>query len=118
MPEKQTKWHVPEAEPWEEKFPEANVTFTADLIIATAEGYEGDYDKAQQRLVDSFSPATATLEHMATIALCAFANGDDAVYMEYKMQLDSYVPYEQVDLFAAGECTLEDIFLSGGGEVK
>lgn len=79
---------------------------------------EGDYDKAQQRLVDSFSPATATLEHMATIALCAFANGDDAVYMEYKMQLDSYVPYEQVDLFAAGECTLEDIFLSGGGEVK
>ncbi len=79
---------------------------------------QGDYENAQKALVDSYSPTTASLEHMATIALCAFANGDEAVYEEYKTMLDSYVPYEQVDLFAAGECTLEDIFLSGGGEVK
>ena len=79
---------------------------------------QGDYEKAQEMLVESYSPSTATLEHVATIALCAFANGDKDVYTEYKTMLDSYVPYEQVDLFAAGECTLEDIFLSGGGEVK
>ena len=79
---------------------------------------QGDYEKAQEMLVESYSPSTATLEHVATIALCAFANGDMDVYTEYKTMLDSYVPYEQVDLFAAGECTLEDIFLSGGGEVK
>ena len=79
---------------------------------------QGEYETAQQLLVDSYSASTATLEHVATIALCAFANGDDAVYKEYKSLLDSYMPFEQVDLFASGECTLEDIFLSGGGEVK
>lgn len=78
----------------------------------------GDYAEAQEILVSSYSPSTATLEHVATVALCAFANGDDAVYQEYKSLLDSYVPYKQVDLFAAGACTLEDIFLSGGGEVE
>ncbi len=79
---------------------------------------QGEYAEAQKMLVDSFSTSTATLEHVATIALCAFANDDKDVYNEYKTMLDSYAPYEQVDLFAAGECTLEDIFLSGGGEVK
>lgn len=78
----------------------------------------GDFKNAQKTLVESYSPSTATLEHVATIALCAFANHDDAVYLEYKSLLDSYVPYEQVDLFVAGEITLEDIFLTGGGEVK
>ncbi len=77
-----------------------------------------DYAKAQEILVESFDPSTSTLEHIATIALCAHANGDAAVYKEYKSMLDSYVPYRQVDLFAAGECTLEEIFLTGGGEVQ
>ena len=45
-------------------------------------------------------------------------NADTAVYREYKALLDSYVPYAQVDLFAAGEITLEDIFLSHGGEIQ
>lgn len=79
---------------------------------------QGEYDKAQEILVASYSPATASLEHVATIALCARAGGDDAVYKEYKALLDSYVPYKQVDLFASGDCTLEDIFLTGGGEVQ
>ncbi|MBQ7540739.1 MAG: tetratricopeptide repeat protein [Clostridia bacterium] len=77
----------------------------------------GEYDEAQTLLVESYDPSTATLEHLATIALCAHAAGDKAVYKEYKTLLDSYVPFEQVDLFAAGEITLEDIFLTGGGEV-
>ena len=79
---------------------------------------QGDLAKAQEILVDSYDPSTSTLEHIATIALCAHANADDAVYQKYKSMLDSYIPFAQVDLFAAGECTLEDIFLSGGGEVK
>lgn len=79
---------------------------------------QGDYAQAQDMLVESYSPQTATLEHLATIALCAYANGDMDVYKEYKTLLDSYTPFEQVDLFVAGECTLEEIFLSGGGEVQ
>ena len=79
---------------------------------------EKKYDEALTLLIESYSPQTATLEHLATIALCAHAAGDKAVYKEYKTLLDGYMPFEQVDLFAAGEITLEDIFLSGGGEVQ
>ena len=31
---------------------------------------------------------------------------------------DTTDEFFEVDLFAAGECTLEDIFLTGGGEVQ
>ena len=79
---------------------------------------QGDSKTAQDILVASYSPSTATLEHVATIAVCAHMNADTAVYREYKALLDSYVPYAQVDLFAAGEITLEDIFLSHGGEIQ
>ena len=79
---------------------------------------DGKYDEALGLLTDSYSPQTATLEHLATIALCAKAAGDKTTYKEYKTLLDGYMPFKQVDLFAAGEITLEDIFLSGGGEVQ
>lgn len=79
---------------------------------------QGDSKTAQDILVAAYSPSAATLEHVATIAVCAHINGDTAVYREYKALLDSYVPYAQVDLFAAGEITLEDIFLSNGGEIQ
>lgn len=78
---------------------------------------DGTYDEALELLTASYSPQTATLEHLATIALCAYAAGDEDVYLEYKAKLDGYRPFEQVDLFVAGNITLEDIFLVGGGEV-
>ena len=79
---------------------------------------QGDLNTAQEALVESYSPQTASLEHVATICVCSFANGDRMTYEEYKAILDGYMPFEQVDLFAAGDCTLEDIFMTGGGEIR
>lgn len=79
---------------------------------------QGDSEQAQQILIDSYNPATATLEHLATLAVCAHINGNKDVYDEYKSMLDSYVPFAQVDAFVAGEVSLEDIFLTHGGEIQ
>ncbi len=79
---------------------------------------QGDLPTALDALVSSYSPRTASLEHVATICVCAFAAGDQTVYDEYKAILDGYARFEQVDLFAAGECTLESIFMTGGGEIR
>ena len=100
MPEKQTKWHVPEAEPWEEKFPEANVTITADLIIATAEGYEGDYDKAGHSItVNVQAPMGTTVMYGLTEE--AYDLDTNPVYTDagtytvyYQVTKEGYIPVE------------------------
>lgn len=79
---------------------------------------QGDTETAQKVLVASYSPQTANLEHVATIAVCAFLNEDTALYQEYKALLDSYLPFADVDALENGETTLEDIFLSDGGEIQ
>ena len=79
---------------------------------------QGSFDEAQTILIRSYSPETANLEHVATLAVCAHLNGDSETYAEYKTLLDSYMPFEQVDLLTAGDITLEDIFLTGGGEIQ
>ena len=100
MPEKQTKWHVPEAEPWEEKFPEANVTFTADLIIATAEGYEGDYDKAGHSITVNVQAPTGTTV-MYGLTEEAYDLDTNPVYTDagtytvyYQVTKEGYIPVE------------------------
>ena len=100
MPEKQTKWQVPEAEPWEEKFPEANVTITADLIIATAEGYEGDYDKAGHSItVNVQAPMGTTVMYGLTEE--AYDLDTNPVYTDagtytvyYQVTKEGYIPVE------------------------
>ena len=79
---------------------------------------QGDFETAQEVLVSSYSPQTANLEHVATLAVCAWQNKDTETYKEYKDLLDSYMPYKDVDDFVAGNISLEDIFLSGGGEIQ
>ena len=79
---------------------------------------QGEFEKARDILVAAYSPETSNLEHVATIAACAYLCGDDETYTEYKTLLDSYMPFEQVDLLAAGSITLEDIFMTGGGEIR
>ena len=78
----------------------------------------GDCEQALDILVKSYNPETSNLEHVATIAVCAYLCDDPETYAEYKTLLDSYMPFAQVDSLAAGDITLEDIFLSGGGEIR
>ena len=79
---------------------------------------QGELEQAKDILIDAYSPETANLEHVATLAVCAYLCEDEATYAEYKALLDSYMPFSQVDSLTAGDITLEDIFLSGGGEIQ
>ena len=78
---------------------------------------QGDTETAEETLLSSFSTQGATLEHLATLVVCAHANESAEVFEEYKKLLDGYATFEQVDAFIAGETTIEEIFLSGGGEI-
>ena len=79
---------------------------------------QGESKAAEEILIESYNPATATLEHLATLCVCAYMNDSTQVYKEYKTLLDSYIPFAQVDSFVAGDITLEDIFLTHGGEIQ
>ena len=78
---------------------------------------QGDTETAESILIDSFSTQGATLPHLATLVVCAFSNGSDDVFEEYKKLLDGYATFTQVEQFIAGEITVEDIFLTLGGEI-
>lgn len=78
---------------------------------------QGDTVSAEDILVSSFSTQGASLQHLATIVVCAFANESAEVFDEYKKILDGYATFEQVDAFIAGDITVEDIFLALGGEI-
>ena len=78
---------------------------------------QGDTQTAEDVLLSSFSTEGATLQHLATLVICAFQNENTDVFEEYKKLLDGYVTFEQVELFIKGEITAEDIFLKDGGEI-
>ncbi len=78
---------------------------------------QGDTETAETILVNSFSTQGATLPHLATVVVCAFANESTDVFEEHKKLLDGYATFSQVEQFIAGEITIEDIFLSLGGEI-
>ena len=100
LPEKATQFHVPEAEPWEEKFPDANVTYIADLIFATAEDYEGDYDKAGHSITVNVKAPTGTTV-MYGLTEEAYDLDTNPVYTDagtytvyYQVTKEGYIPVE------------------------
>ena len=78
---------------------------------------QGDSVSAQTVLSDSFSTQGATLQHLATLVICAYKNNDTVTFEKYKQILDGYAVFEQVEAFISGDITVEEIFLSGGGEI-
>lgn len=79
---------------------------------------QGDSQSAQTVLSDSFSTQGATLQHLATLVICAFKNNDTETFEKYKQILDGYAVFDQVEAFIAGTVTEKEIFLSGGGEIQ